>query len=107
MDPLLQPHGRVWEEVDGINMDPTHALRYHGTARINWPQDNGLDLLTEEDMTVSVNFFYLCFPMQFVPSILERTNAQLENSKWDKRYTSNLSKGEFFRWLLGKVWNRK
>eukprot|EP00731_Ephydatia_muelleri_P037631 Em0523g6a len=80
-------HGREWVEIDHLSVDPA-VNAYTGITELIW--GNTLEGV-EKRMEY---YFYLMFPMDSIPSILEYTNINLLTKK-----KAPLTKGEIIKWL--------
>jgi hypothetical protein len=65
-DPLLAPHGKVWTEVDSINVDPSAGNIYDKESVLRWNQ---------------VEFYMLTLPSR--QSILAMSLLLMEYISWD------------------------
>ena len=80
-------HGREWVEIDHLNVDPA-VNAYTGITELKWGA-------TLEGAEKSMEYyFYLMFPMDSIPSILEYTNINLLAKK-----KAPSTKGEMIKWL--------
>jgi hypothetical protein len=79
-------HDREWIFVDGIQVDvASHTPR---KASFHWPKQLHLGNKS------IVKYFYLMYPMQTVPFMLEFTNKRLKSNNF-----GTIDEGKFFRWL--------
>ena len=80
-------HGREWVEIDHLSVDPA-VNAYTGITELKWGTTlEGVEKRMEY-------YFYLMFPMDSIPSILEYTNINLLTKK-----KAPLTKGEIIKWL--------
>ena len=65
-------HGRKWFEIDHLSVDPA-VNAFTGITELIW----GITLEGAEKSKEKYMYFYLMFPMDSIPSILDYTNITL------------------------------
>lgn len=74
-DPLLSPHGQVWEDIGEVAVDVGLSNR---RARLLWP-GNLHRLYDAMPLRSELEYFKLMFPMSIVDTMLNHTNELLTN----------------------------
>jgi hypothetical protein len=95
---VLRPHGQEYEVIDDLNVDPQANRRYNRAARFNFPNGEGFEQHTDIGRPIA-EYFYLLFPMGFLPELLTQTNLIIQDSAYPNYLKYNLTRGELFKWL--------
>lgn len=77
INPLLRPHGHVWEDAGEVTIDVGLSNR---RTRLLWPANANLHF---EALHVrkELEYFKLMFPMSVMQTMLDHTNEQLNHLK--------------------------
>ena len=91
VDPRLQPHGQLYEDLGEVTIDPSANQTYNLPFRLNW----GQLVINAYEPIKAIIYFLLLFPMAFLNAvILVETNNNLRANR--KAVTSKAELVRFF-----------
>jgi hypothetical protein len=86
--PDLNPHGRRWEELENVLIDPSAGKVYNQDAYIRW------GALAQMENKTEMDYFNLFYPFDSLEDTIKHTNTNLASKGY-----SEITKGELLRYF--------
>lgn len=91
-------HGRIWTNVEVINVDLAADKRYARAAKFNWSVSEELDLLLPAERT-PFDYVILMLPMQALANTITLTNINLSKTQVSPGLKSPINLGSLLKWI--------